>query len=203
MKVKVIFGVLFICFCIPLFAQQTTQRISLSRDDVEAAAHIAEDLVKKFHEDCRDVVVPQMDELRLKEILLNATSKFDNPDDRIIHITSKWKSNPTKRFIYDYLNRLYRLSHGKDRIYEEVKFTHWNTHMVGDIYQDPNNADRYVGTVVSSQKFEGTFRSEKRHFYRDVVQRTFYFNIYFYKSAITDTNVLVVKLGDVYAQQIQ
>ena len=203
MKIKVIFGVLFFCFCTPLFAQETTQRISLSQEDKELAAHMAEDLVNKFHEDCRAVVVSQIDELELKEILLNATSKFDNPDDRIIHITSKWNPDPTKRFIYDYLNRLYRLSHGEDRIYEYIKFTHWNTHMVGDIYQDPNNANRYVGTVVSSQKFEGKFRSEDRNFYRDVVQRTFYFNIYFYKSAITDTNVLVVKLGDVYAQQIQ
>lgn len=188
--------------CLQATAQSDEHRIILSTEEKELAEQYAAKLVEVFHKKCRDIIVPEMNETDFKDAARAATELFDNPDDRRIQITSKNSTVPAVRIIYDYLSRLYSLSHGPDRIYERIRMTHYNTHLVGDIYMDPNDHNRYVGTIVSTQDFEGTFRGENRRYYRDSVQRTFFFNVYFYKSAITDSNVLVVKLGDVNAQEI-
>lgn len=193
---------LFFLPCLQATAQSDDHHIILSTEEKELAEEYAEKLVESFHKKCREIIIPEMNETDFKDAARAATELFDNPDDRRIQITSKNSTVPAVRIIYDYLSRLYALSHGSNRIYERIRMTHHNTHMVGDIYMDPNDHNRYVGTIVSTQDFEGTFRGEGRHVYRDRVQRTFFFNVYFYKSAITNSNVLVVKLGDVNAQEI-
>lgn len=181
---------------------QEEQVIKLSEEHRETISRLAESTVNEFHKVVKDVIVPQVTKDLFMDMAKKAESFFDDPDMRIIHVTNKFNKIVTRQSPFNYLSRLYRFSHGPQKKYERITIVHYNTHLVGDIYLDPNDSSRYVGTVVSTQDFTGVLNRDNRLRYQDRVQRTYYFNVYFFESAISGRNELIVKLGDIYARDL-